>query len=587
MLKIFGRFDGRQRIFITVSLVFIIVQVWLDLKTPEFLSEITRLVITPGSAVSDVVVQGAFMLLTTLGSIVASIVVGYFAAVVATGLSKTLRGDVYEKTLSFSFGEIGKFSTASLLNRTTNDITQIQMFVAVSLQIIVRAPILAVWAIFKISGIHSEWTIAASAAVIFMLVNLTLILVVAFPRFEKIQTLTDNLNRVMREEITGIRVVRAYNAEEYQQKKFAAANDDLTNTNLIVHRVMALMHPTMTLVMSGLTLAIYWIGAYLIQAAVVAVRLDLFSDMVVFSNYAMQIIMAFLQMTLIFIFLPRAQVSARRINEVMAVEPSIKDGNSVLTEQGTLRQARNDDLERGTIEFENCSFKYPDAGDYVLKDISFKAKKGETVAFIGAIGSGKSTLLNLITRFYDATDGAVKINGTDVRDYKLKELYKILGYVPQKSIIFSGTVESNVAFGDNSDEFLQQAVKIAQAKDFIEQVAEIAQNGTNLSGGQKQRLSIARAIARKPEILIFDDSFSALDYRTDRALRKDLESNEATKLIVAQRIGTIKNADQIIVLEHGKIVGKGKHDELMKNCETYREIALSQLSKEELGGDTL
>lgn len=584
MLKVLKKLNGKQKIYICISLMFIVFQVWLDLKLPDYMSNITTLVQTEGSAISDILRQGGYMLLCALGSMAASIIVGYFAAVVAAGLAKTLRGLVYDKTLSFSMGEINRFSTSSLINRTTNDITQVQTLVAMGLQAIVKAPILAVWAVVKITGKSWQWSAATAVAVFSLIVMLAIILIFAVPRFKRIQTITDKINRITREHLTGIRVVRSYNAEKYQEDKFAVANDELTQTNLIANRVMAIMSPGMTLINSGLTLAVYWIGAYLIEASAIGLRLALFSDMVVFSNYAMQVIMAFMLLNMIFILLPRAQVSANRICEVLDTDCSIQDGTE--TEEAVPL--------RGTVEFRHVSFKYPNSGGYVLKDIDFMAKQGETVAFIGATGSGKSTLVNLIPRFYDATEGEVLVDGVDVKKYRQQELHNRIGYVPQKAVLFSGTVASNVAYGDAgrgkiSEAAIRKAVSVSQSTDFVEKMngsyeASISQGGTNVSGGQRQRLAIARAIAREPEIFIFDDSFSALDYKTDSVLRSTLqkETSNSTKFIVGQRISTVRNADQIIVLEHGRIVGKGTHGELMKSCAAYQEIAYSQLSKEEL-----
>ena len=582
MIKIFRYFNRKQWLYVVASILFVVIQVWLDLKLPDYMSGITTLVQTEGSAMSDILIQGGYMLMCALGSMVASIIVGFFAARVAAGLAQTLRNCVYDKTMDFSMEEIDRFSTASLINRTTNDVTQIQNLVAMGLQAIMKAPILAVWAVVKIAGKSWQWTAATVVAVFVLVVALAVTLIFALPRFQRIQGLTDNLNRVTREQLTGIRVVRAYNAEGYQEKKFAVANDELTSTNLVANRVMAMMSPTMTLINSGLTLAVYWIGAYLIEAASLTDKLGIFSDMVVFSNYDLQVILAFMMLNMIFVLLPRAQVSARRICEVLDTENHIYDGAGVKAEKC------------GTVEFRHVSFRYPGAAADTLTDISFTARAGETIALIGATGSGKTTLINLIPRFYDVAEGQVLVDGADVREYKQEELHNRIGYVSQKAVLFSGTVASNVAYGERghgtvSDGEIKEAVAIAQSTDFVEKMegtydAPIAQSGTNVSGGQKQRLSIARAVARKPEILIFDDSFSALDYKTDRALRKALSESTAqtTKLIVAQRIGTIRHADQIIVLEHGRIVGKGTHEELLKTCVTYQEIASSQLSKEEL-----
>lgn len=584
MIKVLKLINKKQRLYVGISIVFIVIQVWLDLKLPDYMSNITTLVETSGSKMSDILVQGGYMLLCALGSMAAAMVVGYLAAKVAAGLARTLRGQVYNKTMDFSMEEVGRFSTSSLINRTTNDITQIQNLVAMGLQAIIKAPIMAVWAVVKISGKSWQWTTATAVAVFVLILMLAAVLIFAIPRFKKIQGLTDNLNRVTREQLGGIRVVRAYNAESYQEKKFADANDELTQTNLVANRVMALMSPTMTLINSGLTLAVYWIGAYLIEASAATAKLAVFSDMVVFSNYAMQVIMAFMLLNLIFILLPRAQVSANRVMEVLETKNHILDGN------GDMKS----DVPKGTVTFRHVSFRYPDAGDEALTDIDFTAKAGETIAFIGATGSGKSTLINLIPRFYDTTEGEVLVDGVNVKDYKQEELHNRIGYVSQKATLFSGSVASNVAYGENgrqviSMDEIKDAIEISQSRDFVEEMegtynADIARGGTNVSGGQKQRISIARAIARKPEILIFDDSFSALDYKTDRMLRKALneKTKGTTKLIVAQRIGTIRHADRIIVLDGGRIAGQGTHEELLAGCPVYQEIASSQLSKEEL-----
>lgn len=566
------------------SLIFIVVQVWLDLKMPEYMSTITMLVETPGSKLSEILLNGGYMLLCAVGSMAAAMGTGFFAAKVAAGLSKSLREQTFKKVMQFNSEEMGRFSTASLITRTTNDITQVQMLIAMGLQAIIKAPILLVWAILKISGKQWQWSVATAGAVFIILAVLMVTVILALPKFQMTQTLTDNLNRVTRENLTGIRVVRAYNAEQFQEEKFERANEELTSTNLFANRVMGLLMPTMTFVTSGISLAIYWIGAYLIDAAEMTGRLAIFSDMVVFSSYAMQVIMAFTMLTMMFIMLPRVMVSVRRINEVLDTKIRMEDG--IGSGHGLSQQ--------GEIEFRRVSFRYPDAGGDMLKDISFTAHKGETVAFIGATGSGKSTLVNLIPRFYDATEGEVLVDGVDVRDYSQKALRNKLGYVSQKAVLFSGTVESNVVYGNNGqplpqDSTVSEAVSMAQAREFVEKMdgglsARIAQGGTNVSGGQKQRLSIARAICRQPEIYIFDDSFSALDYKTDRVLRMALNRKlkDATKLIVAQRIGTIRSADKIIVLDAGKIVGMGTHEELMKNCSVYQEISRSQFSEEEL-----
>lgn len=585
MLKTLKYLKKQEWLLMLASLVFIVTQVWLDLKMPDYMSEITRLVQTDGSKMSEIMTAGVYMLLCALGSLASAFIVGYFAAVIAAGLSMRLRGAVFEKTLSLSMEEIGGFSTASLITRSTNDITQIQLIVAMGLQALIKAPILAVWAIFKISGKSWQWTAATGGAVAGLILMLAVVIIFAIPKFKIIQRLTDNLNRVTRENLTGLRVVRAYNAEQFQGEKFEQANAELTNTNLFAGRVMALMMPGMSFIMSGLSLSIYWIGAYLINnASGVERKLGLFSDMVVFTSYAMQVIMAFMMLSIVFIMMPRASVAAKRIFEVLNTKAKIIDG-----------KVTNSELyEQGEIEFRNVSFKYPDASEYVLHNISFTAHKGETVAFIGSTGSGKSTLVKLIPRFYDVTEGEVLVDGINVKEYTQEALHNKLGYVPQKAVMFSGTVASNVNYGENGraemdEDLMRKAIEIAQASEFVSKMedtydAPIAQGGTNISGGQKQRLAIARAIARQPEIYIFDDSFSALDYKTDRVLRSALkkETKDTTSLIVAQRIGTIKDADKIIVIDEGQIVGMGKHDELLDTCEVYREIAESQLSKEEL-----
>ena len=591
MLKIFKYLKKKELGMIGISILFIVGQVWLDLKLPDYMSKITKLVQTEGSKMADIWLAGGKMLLCALGSVVLSVIVGFFAAKVAAGFSQRLRSMLFKKVSDFSMEEINNFSTASLITRSTNDVLQIQMLIALGLQVMIKGPIMAVWVICKILGKSWQWTAATGGAVVVLFIIIGIALVLAFPKFKIVQKLTDNLNRVTRENLTGIRVVRAYNAEKYQENKFEKANEELTGTNLFTGRVMALMMPGITLIMNGLPLSIYWIGAYLInkvkvqdQMLQMKEKVDLFSDMVVFSSYAMMVVMSFMMMIMIFVMAPRASVAAKRINEVLDTKPKIIDGT-----------VKSSDVKRsGEIEFRNVSFRYPDASGYVLRDISFNASKGETIAFIGSTGSGKSTLVNLIPRFYDATDGEVLVDGVNVREYELKELYNKLGYVSQKTVMFSGSVSSNVAYGENggseyTEEQVKKAVEIAQGCEFVEKMegqynASIAQGGTNVSGGQKQRLSIARAVCRDPEIYIFDDSFSALDYKTDRILRTALkkEAGDRTMLIVAQRIGTIKDADKIIVLDEGRIVGMGRHEELLKNCEVYRQIALSQLSKEEL-----
>ncbi len=585
MVKIFRNLRKREIGLILLSVIFVAVSVWLDLKLPDYMSEVTMLVKTEGSTMADVLKAGGKMLLCAFGSLVAAIIVGFFAAQVAAGFSSRLRSRMFSKVGNFSMEEINGFSTASLITRSTNDITQIQNFVAMGLQVMVKAPIMAVWAVCKILGKSWQWTAATGGAVVFLMAVIATVLTFAYPKFKKVQTLTDNLNRVTRENLTGIRVVRAYNAEEYQEKKFSKANDELTDTNIFVFRFMSVMMPSMNIVMNGISLVIYWIGAFLINKAQAMDKITVFSDMVVFSSYAVQVIMSFVMLAMIFIMMPRAAVSAKRINEVLDTVPNIREGSL----------SESNPENAGTVEFRNVSFRYPDAADNVLENISFIAKKGETVAFIGSTGSGKSTLVNLIPRFYDTTEGEVLVDGVNVREYKSEVLNNKLGYVPQKAVMFSGTVASNVSYGKNLNnpgnipDEVKNAVEIAQGTEFVEKMpdtynSQIAQGGTNISGGQKQRLAIARAVYRKPEILIFDDSFSALDYKTDRILRSALkkETSDTTTLIVAQRIGTIKDADKIIVLDEGKMAGMGTHNELLKNCEVYRQIALSQLSKEEL-----
>lgn len=580
MIKLFRYLRKKDWLFVCISLCFIVFQVWIDLRLPDYMAEITRLIQTPDSALSSVVWAGMKMLSCALLSMAAMFVVGYFVAQVAAGLSKRLREAVYDKVISFSMEEMGKFSTASLITRSTNDISQVQMVIAIGLQASVRAPIMAVWAITKIINKNLMWSAATGVAIAFLLVIIAVIFVLVVPGFQKMQTLTDNINRVARENLSGVRVVRAYNAEKYQEDKFEEANEELTSVNLFNQKIMALMSPVMTLISSGLTLSIYWIGVYLIDKAALQDKITLFSDMIVFSSYAMQVIMSFMMLTFTFIILPRAIVSSKRINEVLDTKNRIMDGEGC-----------ENTSETGTVEFRNVSFHYPDATDDIISDINFKANKGEMVAFIGATGSGKTTLINLIPRFYDVTGGEVLVDGVNVKKYKLSELRKKIGYAPQKALLFSGTIEENVCYGaDTPDsERLNEALSISQAKEFVEKLtynvkSKISQGAVNVSGGQKQRLSIARSLYNKPEILIFDDSFSALDYRTDKILRKELRerSKGSTSLIVAQRIGTIMEADLIIVLEEGRVVGQGKHKELLKSCPIYKEIAMSQLSEEEL-----
>lgn len=589
MLRIFKTLKWKEWIYALFGVGFIVLQVWLDLTMPDYMEEITKLAVSGAASGGEIWKNGALMLGCALGSAISSMLVGYFAARIAATVSFRLRSQVFDRVESFSMEEINRFSTASLITRTTNDIQQVQMVISMGLQIMVKAPILAVWAVCKILTRNWQWSVSTAVAVGIMVIMLLLIFLAVFPKFRLVQKLTDNLNGVTRENLTGVRVVRAYNAEEYQQKKFEKANTDLTKTQLFTSRAMAIMMPMMTMIMSGLTLAIYWVGAYLIgDLPTGAERYEMFAQMSAFSGYAMQVVMAFMMLAMIFIILPRAMVSVRRIGEVLDATSNIVDGTLSAAPEGS---------PVGTVEFRNVSFKYPDASEYVLHDLTFKAEKGQTVAFIGSTGSGKSTAINLVPRFYDATEGEILVDGVNVKDYTLRALHDKIGYVPQRAVLFSGTVESNVAYGakdglEFTKEGVKDAVRIAQGQEFVEKMeggyeAHIAQGGTNVSGGQKQRLAIARAVCRKPEIYIFDDSFSALDYKTDRLLRTALkrETGGATSLIVAQRIGTIRDADLIIVLDEGKVVGQGTHEELMKNCEVYREIAYSQLSKEELEGN--
>ena len=548
------------------------------------MSKITQLVQTQGSEMEEILAAGGKMLLCAFFSLATSFIVAAISAKIAANLSGRLRFALFNRVQSFSMEEINHFSTASLVTRSTNDVTQVQMFVVMGLQILIKAPILAGWALVKITNKGWQWPLATAVAVAVLIVIVSICVWLGMPKFKGIQRLTDNVNKIAREHINGLRVIRAYNAEGYQEEKFERANTELTYNNLFVGRVMAFLFPSINLIMSGLTLAIYWIGAFLIDGAIGMERMTVFSDMIVFSSYAMQVVMAFMMLIMIMFILPRATVSASRINEVLEMKPTIEDGNFI----------PKDERLMGEIEFKDVCFRYADGEDYVLDNINFKVSQGETVALIGATGCGKSTLVNLIPRFYDVTEGEILIGGVNIKDYDQQALRNELGYVSQRAILFEGTIQSNVAFGDNGkassqDETVEEAIEIAQASEFVNKMEEryeahVAQGGTNLSGGQKQRLSIARAVARRPKVLIFDDSFSALDYKTDRTLRQRLkkETAGATLFIVAQRIGTIKDADKIIVLDEGRIVGMGSHDSLMASCEVYREIAYSQLSKEEL-----
>ena len=584
MVKLLKKLTWKDFILAAVAFVFIIVQVWLSLTMPDYMSEITKLVQTKGSKMNDILIAGGKMLACALGSLLAAVCTSICASKISSNFSANLRGQVFHKVQSFSMEEIGNFSTASLITRSTNDITQVQMLIVMGLEVLLKAPIMAVWALCKISTKNWQWTASTGVAVVVLLSFVCVCVAVALPKFKKLQSLTDNLNRVTRENLTGLNVVRAYNAEGYQQKKFNDANDELTKTQLFANRTMGTMMPGIQMVMNGLMLAIYWIGAYLISNAQMFDKLTIFSDMIVFTQYAMQVVMSFMMLVMIFVLLPRASVSAKRINEVFDMPLSIKDGTK---ENGI-------DGKKGEVEFRNVSFCYPDAEKDVIEDISFTAHKGETIAFIGSTGCGKSTVINMIPRFYDATKGEVLVDGVNVKEYTQKALRNKIGYVSQKAVLFTGSIKSNVAYGDNgtkgfTDDVVKQAIETAQAKEFVDKTeggvdAFVAQGGSNFSGGQKQRLSIARAICRHPEILIFDDSFSALDYKTDRVLRDTLRKTcaDATRFIVAQRIGTIRDADKIIVLDDGKIAGMGKHNELMETCEVYRQIAYSRLSKEEL-----
>ncbi|MGM0168110.1 ATP-binding cassette, subfamily B, bacterial [Enterococcus sp. AZ135] len=585
MIQLIKRTNSKERLLVLASVLFIVGQVWMDLKVPDYMSQITTLVQTPNTAISEILKPGGWMVLLSLMSFVFSSIVGLFAAKLAASLTCRLREDMFGKVMDYSTHEIQQFSIPSLTTRTTNDLTQIQQVVAMGLQLLIKGPITAVWAVLKIAGKNWQWTTTTGIAVLILLIMLSIILTLVQPRFAKVQQLTDKVNSITHENLTGLRVVRAYNAEDYQEEKFEEANQDLTSTNLFAGRVMAMLSPGMSLISSGLTLAVYWIGAYMIQQAQGMVKLSLFSDMIVFSSYAMQVVMSFVLMSMIFMILPRATVSAKRINEVLVKESSVE-----FPEEGEKRQP----AVKGTVEFDHVSFSYPDASEPVLHDINFKAAQGDTVAFIGSTGSGKSTILNLIPRFYETSEGSISIDGQPINTYSHVNLNDIVGYIPQKPVLFSGTIQSNLDFGTSSNDPLdeakmQAALSIAQASEFVNEKEDklnshVAQNGSNFSGGQKQRLAIARVIARQPEILLFDDSFSALDYKTDKKLREVLKEKlaDTTKLIVAQRISTIMDADQIIVLDEGHIVGQGTHEVLLETNAVYQEIAYSQLSKEEL-----
>lgn len=580
MTKLLKEFNKKDYFLVLVCTLLIIFQVWLDLRLPDYMSEITKLVQTEGSKMSDILSQGGYMLLCALGSLISAFIVGYLTSYISATFSQKTRKTLFTKVQSFSMEEIKKFKTSSLITRTTNDITNIQMFISMGLQMLIKAPITAVWAILKILGKNYRWSIATGVAVVVMLSVIGTLMLIVLPRFKIVQKLIDNINDKTRENLTGVRVIRAFNAEKYQEDRFEDANQKLTNTQMFNQRMMSIMSPTMYLIMNLLPLSIYVIGAGLINSAGMFDRLNLFSDMVVFSSYAMQVIMAFLMLAMIFVMYPRASVSVERIMEVIDTKTKITDGEFL----GNTKLM-------GEVEFKNVSFKYPDADEYVLKNISFKAKKGDTLALIGSTGSGKSTIVNLIMRFYDVTEGEILIDGKNIKEYKLETLYKKIGYVPQRAVMFNGSVKYNISYGDKkvSEKDMKNAARVAQASEFIDKMpkgydANVSSGGTNISGGQKQRLAIARAVAKDPEIFVFDDSFSALDYKTDYTLRKELKKNakDKTNIIVAQRIGTILNADEIIVLENGFVKGCGTHAELLKKCKVYKEIALSQLSKEEL-----
>ena len=600
MLKIFKRLTAKEIIMMIIAVLFVCLNVFLDLKIPDYMSDITSLLSTQGTKAKDIFAwnldaPGMRMVLLSLGSFAASVVVGFLAARIAASFSTRLRDDIFHSVLNFSDAEIKKFSIPSLLTRTTNDITQIQLVFTMGIQVITKGPIMAIWAITKIADKNHEWLLVLIVAVAVMFLMIMFLLMMVMPKQRMIQRLTDKLNSVTRESLTGIRVVRAYNAEDYQDAKFAQVNDNVTNLNLFIGRSMALLSPVMTGISSGMTLAIYWIGAHLIEniaiptdptkiASAMQDKVDLFSDMVVYSSYAMQVVIGLMMMIVVFFILPRAVVAAGRINEVLDTKPSV-----IYPEESKVQP-----VEKGSVEFDNVSFRYSKNSEAVLEHVSFKAKAGDTIAFIGSTGSGKSTLVNLIPRFYDATEGTIKVDGIDVRQYDHDTLHKIVGYIPQKAVLFSGDIASNMDMGESNnspldDDKMWEALDLAQGKDFVESKegqlkAQVSQGGQNFSGGQKQRLAIARALARKPEIIIFDDSFSALDYKTDRILRSQLKERTAdmTKLIVAQRISTIMDADQILVLDEGRVVGQGTHEELLANNDVYREIAYSQLSKEEL-----
>ncbi|MDD5865359.1 MAG: ABC transporter ATP-binding protein [bacterium] len=582
MMKLFKNINLKEWLMILICLILVFIQVWLELKMPDYMSQITVLLQGEGSKMKDILTNGGFMLLCAFGSLISAIITSYLLTIISSKFAKRLRRKIFSKTLNISPAEVKKFSISSLITRTTNDVNQVEMFLSMGVMLLFKAPITAIWGIKKILNKSWQWSALTAGAIVIILLTIGIIVSIVMPRFSIVQKLIDKVNRIIRENLTGIRVIRAFNAEKYQENKFNTENKKLTNTQLFNQKCFAVLQPVMQTSMNLLTLGIYFIGAILIKNSLMANKLTLFGDMVVFSSYAMQIIMSFVMLSMIFMILPRANVSAKRINEVLDTESSIIYGNY-----------SGKTAESGVVEFKNVSFKYPDADEYLLKDISFKVEKGQTIAFIGSTGSGKSTLINLVPRFYDATEGEVLVDGVNVKDYNKDALNNKIGYVSQKAVMFDGTVKSNITYGKSknkiTDEKVKEAIKVAQAQDFVLKMdktydSHIASRGTNISGGQKQRLSIARAIAKDPEIYIFDDSFSALDYKTDSVLRKELKkyTKNATTLIVAQRIGTILNADKIIVLDNGKVVGSGTHKELLENCDVYKEIAYSQLSRKEL-----
>ena len=583
MFKLLKNLRKKDILYAIICALLVVLQVWLELKMPDYMSNITQLVQTKGASMSDILREGGYMLLCAFGSLMSAVIIGYFSSLVASSFSYRTREKVFKKVEELPEEQVKKFKVSSLITRTTNDITQMEILLSMGLHLMIKSPVMAVWAVTKILGKSIEWSMLTALAVVILLISIGIIMSIVMPRFKLIQDLIDRINGVSRENLTGIRVVRAFNAEKYSEDKFEKVNDDLTNNQLFNQKAFNFMSPIMSLVLYGLTLSIYFVGAILINNANLSDKIVLFGDMIVFSSYAMQVIMSFLMLAMIFMMMPRASVSAKRINEVMDSINNI--------ENGFVRENKSN--LTGTVEFKNVSFKYPDADEYILRNINFTAGKGETVAFIGSTGSGKSTLINLIPRFYDVTEGEILVNGINIKDYDEEYLHNIIGYVPQKAVMFSGTVESNINYGKSKNKVtkqkLEEALKVSQAYEFVSKLdkkekSHIASGGTNISGGQKQRLSIARVIARNPEIYIFDDSFSALDYKTDSTLRKELKeyTGGSTNLIVAQRIGTILNADKIVVLEKGRCVGIGTHSELMKTCDVYKEIALSQVTKEEL-----